>query len=48
MCNKGELIKKEIYETFHYRGFTITIPEYIVYECTTCRYETVEPETLNW
>jgi len=47
ICGKGKLIKKKITETFNYKGRTITIPDYVIYECNVCGEAIVDGNTLK-
>jgi HTH-type transcriptional regulator/antitoxin MqsA len=47
ICGKGQLSKKKITETFNYKGRTITIPDYVIYECNVCGEAIVDRETLK-
>ena len=47
LCRRGKLIKKEIEEVFTYKGYRITIPDYIIHECNVCGGAIVDRETLK-
>ena len=47
LCRRGKLIKKEIEEVFTYKGYRITIPDYIIHECNVCSSAIVDRETLK-
>ncbi len=47
VCGSGNLTKKIIEETFEYKGRHLTIPDYIVYECSECKEEIVDKKTLK-
>lgn len=47
ICGEGKLTKKIIDETFTYKGQSITIPNYIIYECDSCGEAIVDSRTLK-
>lgn len=47
ICGEGSLERKEIKETFEYKGSHLTIDNYIVYECNECEESIVDPKTLK-
>ena len=47
ICEKGIMTKKVTDEVFFYRGFSIRIPNYIIYECSICEESIVDNETLE-
>jgi len=47
ICGEGKLIKKVVEETFTYKGKSITIPDYVIYECNLCGEAIVDKKTLK-
>ena len=47
ICSKGLLKKKNIRETFEYKGRKLSINDYIIYECPDCDESIVDPKTLK-
>ena len=47
ICGSGALTKKSIEETFDYKGKSITIKDYLIFECPVCEESIVEQETLK-
>jgi HTH-type transcriptional regulator / antitoxin MqsA len=43
VCGAGELEKKTVEERFTYKGETLTVPDYVVYECAACGEALVDP-----
>lgn len=47
ICGAGKLKKKIGAETFEYKGKSITIPNYVTYECATCGEAIVDNASLK-
>jgi len=47
VCGSGTLTKKIIEEVFDYKGKTLTIKDYVVYECSVCEESIVDRKTLE-
>jgi len=47
ICGEGKLVRKITEEVFNYKGKTITIPDYVSYECNECGEAIVDKETLK-
>ena len=46
VCGSGTLTKKIIEEVFDYKGETLTIKDYVIYECPVCEESIVDRKTL--
>ncbi|MEA3486532.1 MAG: type II toxin-antitoxin system MqsA family antitoxin [Thermodesulfobacteriota bacterium] len=46
VCGSGTLTKKTIEEVFDYKGETLTIKDYVIYECSVCEESIVDRKTL--
>lgn len=47
VCGSGTLTKKIIEEVFDYKGETLTIKDYVIYECPVCEESIVDSKTLE-
>lgn len=47
VCGSGTLTKKIIEEVFDYKGKTLTIKDYVIYECPVCEESIVDKKTLD-
>lgn len=47
VCGSGTLTKKIIEEVFDYKGETLTIKDYVIYECPVCEESIVDRKTLD-
>jgi HTH-type transcriptional regulator/antitoxin MqsA len=47
ICGEGILKRKEITETFEYKGEKFKIPNYVIFECGTCDESIVDRDTLK-
>lgn len=47
VCGSGTLTKKIIEEVFDYKGKTLTIKDYVIYECSVCEESIVDRKTLE-
>ena len=47
VCGSGTLTKKIIEEVFDYKGETLTIKNYVIYECPVCEESIVDSKTLE-
>ena len=47
LCGEGTLKQKIKDKTFQYKGSTITIPDYITYECGSCGEAIVDNTSLK-
>lgn len=47
VCGSGTLTGKTIEEVFDYKGKTLTIKDYIIYECPVCEESIVDRKTLD-
>lgn len=47
ICGSESLIKKNITETFEYKGQTIDIEDYIILECQECEESIIDKATLK-
>lgn len=47
VCGSGTLTKKIIEEVFDYKGETLTIKDYVIYECPVCEESIVDRKTLE-
>lgn len=43
VCGAGALAQKVVEEVFTYKGQTLTVPDYVVYECAACGEAVVDP-----
>ena len=43
VCGAGALEQKVVEEVFTYKGQTLTVPDYVVYECASCGEAVVNP-----
>ncbi len=43
VCGVGALKQKSVEEVFSYKGRTLTVPDYLVYECAACDEAVVDP-----
>jgi HTH-type transcriptional regulator/antitoxin MqsA len=47
ICGSGKLKKSTVTETFEYKGQTIEIQDYVVFECSECNESIVDKKTLK-
>lgn len=47
ICGSDTLTKKNIEEVFDYKGETLTIKDYVIFECSVCEESIVDKKTLN-
>ena len=47
VCGLGTLTKKSVEENFDYKGETLTIKDYVIYECSVCEESIVDRKTLD-
>lgn len=47
ICANGKLARKIISETFDYKGRSLVVSDYVIFECSTCREELVASETIK-
>ncbi len=47
VCGEGRLVRKVIEEVFEYKGRTLVVPDYVVYECDTCGEAIVDNSSLR-
>lgn len=47
ICGLGTLIKKSVEEVFDYKGETLKIKDYVIYECPACEESIVDRKTLK-
>jgi len=47
VCGLGTLIKKSVEEVFDYKGETLKIKDYVIYECPVCEESIVDSTTLK-
>lgn len=45
ICGAGKLERKVIDETFEYKGHSLVIPDYVIYECPTCEESLVDKKS---
>ena len=45
ICGAGELAAKTIDERFTYKGKSLVVPDYLIYECAECGEALVDPAT---
>jgi HTH-type transcriptional regulator / antitoxin MqsA len=45
ICEAGNLTNKEIVATFDYKGESVEIPNYLIWECSECKEKIVDPKT---
>ncbi len=47
ICGDGRLRKKSVRETFEYKGESLTLDDYIIYECQECEEAIVDPKSIK-
>ncbi len=47
ICGSGKLIKTVIDEKFDYKGQSLVVPDYVVYECTVCEESLVGKKSVK-
>jgi len=47
ICGRGKLTKKSVEEVFDYKGETLKIKDYVIYECSACEESIVDRKILK-
>ena len=47
ICGLCNLVKKAVDETFEYKGERLVIPDYVIYECSTCEDALVDEKSIK-
>ena len=47
ICDLGKLKRKVIDETFEYKGQTLVVPDYIIYQCAVCEESLVDGKSVQ-
>ena len=47
ICGLCNLVKKVVDETFEYKGEKLVVPDYVIYECSTCEDSLVDEKSIK-
>ena len=47
ICGLANLERKVVDETFEYKGHTLVVPDYIIFQCAVCEESLVERKSAN-
>jgi len=47
ICGSGKLAKKTVDEKFEYKGQSLVVPDYVVYECSSCEESLVDKKSVK-